>query len=159
MAAAVRFHGSTHQALVAAGLEPNLRKWSARLVIQELRVCFPTGVEDRSVQREDQPLALAAKKYFGSWQDALSAAGIEPAPGRWSKEQVIEIIQDGWVQRRPLHVVGFGDRALARAAKVRFGGWEKAVAAAGLAGRYTQALANAGLAPTTETGRIPRNTA
>jgi hypothetical protein len=152
--AAVRLFGSFRQALATAGLESTLRKWSPQRAIQELRARFPDGMARCTVWREDQPLALAAKK-FGSRHNALLAAGLKLAPGQWSREQIIEAIQDGWVKRRPILILGLGDRTFARCASLVFGSWPAAVAAAGLAANYARTLA----APTAGTRTIPGKTA
>ena len=130
--AAVRKFGNWHNALRAAGLEPRpYRKWSARAgarwasrVVSPAALCHPS---------RGPGLAGAAYRFFGSVSQALEAAGLAPPPGRWTPRRVIEHIQDGRVQGRPIHIAGLGDLRLAAAAKRYFGSWRAAVAAAGLA--------------------------
>ena len=62
---------------------------------------------------------------------------MEPPPRRWTKVRVIAAIQDRYIAGQPVHIEGLGDLRLANAAKRRFGSWEVAVEAAGLAGRIT----------------------
>jgi hypothetical protein len=139
-----RYFGSWPSALVAAGLKPNQRRWSAERVIQELQARFPDGQARGNTAKQDQSLTFTAKKYFGSWQDALLAAGIEPRQPKWSEARVIEAIQDGYVQGRPIEVAGFGDKCLEHGARRRFGNWPAAVAAAGLRDVYQRRRVGAG---------------
>ena len=130
--AAVRKFGNWHNALRAAGLEPRpYRKWSAERVVDGLRAWYRR--QPCVIRRVDPALAGAAYRFFGSVSQALEAAGLAPPPGRWTPRRVIEHIQDGRVQGRPIHIAGLGDLRLAAAAKRYFGSWRAAVAAAGLA--------------------------
>ena len=136
--AAIRKFGNWHTALRAAGIEPRpFRKWSPERVIDGL--CAEYRHAPCVIRRVDPALAGAAYRLFGSVALALDAAGLDPPPGRWTPGRVIEQIQDGHVQGRPLHKAGLGDKRLARAAKRYFGHWRTAVAAAGLAAQLPPA--------------------
>ncbi|KXB01849.1 hypothetical protein AKJ43_03020 [candidate division MSBL1 archaeon SCGC-AAA261D19] len=105
LAQAARNHfGSWNDAKRAAGLRvfpaPNGRNWSKERVIQELkRLAGKVGRVPR--RADDQNLAGAASRQFGSWNQALEAAGVgsmEPredsipiAPSKWEeREQILE---------------------------------------------------------------------
>ena len=63
---------------------------------------------------------------------AKRAAGFPPDSSRWSKERVIECIQDLHVKRTPLTPVSRHDPRLVSAAKRYFGSWANALVAAGV---------------------------
>lgn len=134
--AAVRKFGGWAQALRTAGLKPKpRRRWSKQRVVAELQAWHRQS--DDNLRTVDPALAGAAVRLLGSVAEAMEAAGIEVKRGRWTNQQVIEAIQDRFVQGHPINIAGFGDRQLAGAAKRRFGSWAAAVAAAGLSEKYT----------------------
>jgi hypothetical protein len=58
-----------------------------------------------AVVADDKPLAGASRRWFGSWDAALRAAGIDPEavrnpraerapPGTWSAARVLELIRE-----------------------------------------------------------------
>jgi hypothetical protein len=81
------------RALVAAGILSESQcivrpqKWDKQRVIQCIQIRQQEGkpLHNSGVQRDDARLVLAARRYFGSWNDALTAAGVGPQrrkPGR-----------------------------------------------------------------------------
>lgn len=136
--AAVRRFGNWGNALQAAGVQFRRRRkrWSRELVIAELRAWHCQSHED--LRAADPALAHAAARLFGTLDTALDAAGVTPKNRRRTTQQVIETIQDRFVRGLPLNMAGFGDKNLAALAKRRFGSWAEAVAAAGLAHKYTR---------------------
>ena len=91
-AAATRYFGTWHQALRAAGIEPKCRLWTAERVLTALRA-WQQNDPQTGLWIADKGLAVAAKKYFGSHEKALLAAGAEPKPRKWSKPILIKAIQ------------------------------------------------------------------
>jgi hypothetical protein len=90
--------------------------------------------------RENQALTLLAKRYFGSWQRALAAAGIvtadpTPRPGRkWSERLVVESLVR-WYEannRDNRASIWIREPKLATAAHRYFGSLDAAFAAAGI---------------------------
>jgi hypothetical protein len=80
--AARRYHGGWNQALHAAGIDPDSvravrRQWTRDSVIDELRRRAANGVRPTCVS-SIRPISLvkAARRLFGSWPEALKAAGI-----------------------------------------------------------------------------------
>jgi hypothetical protein len=138
--AAIRHFGGWRNALRAAGLEAKpFRKWSAEQVLDELREQYRK--QPCAVSSADPYLACLAARYFGSVVHALESAGLEPPPSRWTARRILESIQDGFVQAKPIRTAGFGSKPLAEAAKRYFGNWRAAVAAAGLAAHLPLAKA------------------
>jgi hypothetical protein len=95
-----------------------------------------------NVQRYHYRLFKAAVKYFGSWEKALQAAGVNlplsglktGKPRRLPKEKVLAEIHQWQAEGHSLrwHDVCLQNRELAVAAKTAFLSWRKALVAAGL---------------------------
>ena len=152
-AAACEHFGTWSTALKYAGI--SLRRKSAnpaytpQEVVRILRHLCSNGynLSAQRNKRRDRRLHESARKHFGSWRDALQAAGINvhyaTAPvnsHRFSRSQIIEAIQ----QR---HEAGLSlswsatcreNRALAVAAKHYFRSWRLALVAAGVAAEKTE---------------------
>ena len=137
------FFGTWHRALLAAELVPSdsqptpRRKRTKAQILAEIRRQSVPGLPMKITG--NLAFATAARKHFGSWHKALLAAGVDPVPWRlWSHQRVLEEIR-AWHNRG----VRLKDDRLAcvrlhAAARARFGGWRKALIAAGLrrAGEY-----------------------
>jgi hypothetical protein len=95
--AARRYFGSWEQATLAAGVKANYERWSKERVIREISALHSRSPE-ALLSRVNPRLAVAARKHFGTQAAAKAAAGIPPDPNRWSKERVIECIQDFHIQ-------------------------------------------------------------
>lgn len=86
----------------------------------------------------DQQLYCAARRIFGSWRNAIIAAGIPPervlTHDRWSPAKVLARIRSLSRRRRPLTTdqVERRYRRMVSAARRHFGSWSKAVMAAGV---------------------------
>jgi hypothetical protein len=116
-------------------------RWSKTIVVRELRRWKKAGSDLSSVRirEENCPLFGAAKDYFGSYKNALRAAGIDYERIRrhkfWTKESVLALIarehRSGrdMVQARVAERLGDGP---VRAAKYCFGSYRNAIEAAGL---------------------------
>jgi hypothetical protein len=81
--AARRYHGGWNQALRAAGIDPDSvravpRKWTPDRVIAELRRRAAAGMDMHARCRLPASFARRARQFFGSWQQALEAAGVDP---------------------------------------------------------------------------------
>ena len=130
-AAAKRRFGSWHRAMVAAGLESTPRKqWTNHMVLAAIRGHHARGTLSR-VWKEDPSLLNAGSKRFGSWQNAVAAAGLKPRQlQHWSTERIVRELRR-WHGRTP-HALRLGDRCLAEAAARYFGSLQKAAEAAGI---------------------------
>ena len=82
------------------------RRWTPEAVVaavQARQAALPLNAV--SVVRDDEALAGAARRLFGSWRAALAAAGIpvpprggrlpRHPPGTWSPERVLDLIRAG----------------------------------------------------------------
>lgn len=205
--AAARFlFGSLRAALDEAGLPCGkngrpIKKWSKDLVIQEIRKRATDRRKLRKTQYEDKPLYSSARRYFGSWGNAVKAAGFSLSVedyfysldevqlkivelyergdsmrlhshkdeklkrsvikhfGTWSRavkslgldaelrrswtnQKVIDALRSRWANGRDLARTRIEDPGLASAAYIRFGGWVKALEAAGFQGQVRRKLSN-----------------
>jgi hypothetical protein len=165
-AAARRLFGSWSKAVVAAGVDPvklqRVIPWSPERVIETIltRALRNEPLSARSVK--PRSLLEAGQRFYGSWAEALRAAGLDAAtidspgadvPGHpagavpadmdvtghkprqpWTNELVIAAIQRRLQQGKPLTVKALyrEDNALYRAATRHFGSWCNALLAAGL---------------------------
>lgn len=137
--------GSWRNAIEAAGIDystvERVREWNRENVLQALRKRYQTGrgMGGGAVQKEDIPLWAAAKRYFGSYQDALDTAGISipQPPEEWTWP--IPRLQE---ELRKLHKQGADlssgrirktHRELFYAFRSRMGSWRKAVESIGVA--------------------------
>lgn len=124
--------GSWHKAVLAAGLEcRTFRRWSRERVLKEIHTWY------RDNQKRDDGLMSTAVRFFGSWKQAVLAAGLEPCRRRkWTKQRVVDAIQDRHVRGLPVYRVERSSRSLVTAGRSYFGSWKQALEAAGLANQY-----------------------
>lgn len=93
-----RLFGSWDRALHAAGLDADdisqYRKWGKDAIVFELKGRYreQEHLNSGAVQKEDPGLHAAAVRHFGSYDNALRAAKVDPAKirrrQRWSKEEI-----------------------------------------------------------------------
>jgi hypothetical protein len=82
---AVKYVGSWNEALRLAGIEPAFKKWTSELVVSEIRRLLKNGALPTNagyIQKKSSATYAAAKKQFGSWENAVRAAGMEFKPLR-----------------------------------------------------------------------------
>lgn len=81
--AAIYAFGSWRKAVLAAGIDAvtrsNETKWNRRRIVAaiQLRAQQNLPLSTGTVDREDGPLSCAARRYFGSWRNAMQAAGLD----------------------------------------------------------------------------------
>lgn len=95
-----RLFGSWDRALHAAGLDADqisiYRKWSRSAIVADLkdRARAEDPLNSGHMQKEDAGMHAAAIRYFGSYDAALKAAGLDPADfrerRRWTKELALK---------------------------------------------------------------------
>lgn len=82
MTAGIRLFGSHDKALIAAGFEPNKirkhRTWTKSKVLREIRALEKAGVRLSwwSLSKSHSALCATAIRIFGTWGEAVEAAGI-----------------------------------------------------------------------------------
>ena len=149
--AAANYHfGSWREAVNAAGVDyanqvRKIPKWTKDNIAAAIREAHEKG-EDLSwtnVTRDKTYSALAyaaiREKRFGSWDEALRAAGVDPRKVRryesWSEGKIVRRIKARADKGKPLNskTMQEEDSKLFNAALNYFGGWDKALLAAGIA--------------------------
>ncbi len=147
--AATRHFGSLDTAMEAAGVEPPPSRWTDRRVIEAIQDRYIQGAQRQLIGFGDIRLSEAAKRRFGSWQQAVKQAGladkvtVRKPLRRWSKETIIQAIQQWHAGGRELTDISKCDQGLYSVAKTQFGTWSKALAAAGFQSkrrRWNQSL-------------------
>ncbi len=77
--------GSWQAALAAAGIEGacrrKIRRWDRQSVVAAIELRKRTGLalNAGALERDDPALLSAGRRQFGSWNEALTAAGLDPA--------------------------------------------------------------------------------
>jgi len=145
--------GSWQAALIAAGLDPatiyvgtpNRNIWTDEKVVQIIKSLAASNAQlnHKSVDKNDPRLTSAARRKFGNWATAVTAAGLDystirqisgPKGARqWSSELVVEGIRALAARFVSLNsgTIIKKDVGLYQAGKKRFGTWARAVVAAG----------------------------
>jgi len=150
--AAQRYFGSYGAAVEAAGFDyEKIRKrkmGSQKQVIKEIQgMISKEPLYPDYVKKKHPALFIKARRYFGSWKDAIEATKeylninldyekIKKIHKKWSKENIASEIQRLYEEGKDLSVTSIRKSypTLLWAAKksFRFGSWENAVSAAGL---------------------------
>ncbi|CAF0692037.1 homing endonuclease associated repeat-containing protein [Candidatus Methylacidithermus pantelleriae] len=147
LAAGIRYFGSWKQAVEKAGISyeevRRYQKWSKAKIVETIQRLHRQGVDlsfRAMMLGPYAPMVYAAIRpaYFGSWKDALTAAGLEPGEiyryRSWTEEQILHEI-------RRLHQIGADlsskhmdevGNSLIATARRRFGSWAEAIRRAGL---------------------------
>ena len=121
-------------------MKRSYRHWSRDEVVREIRRLSAEGCALNSgyIARNQPALAYAARKYVGSWEAALGAAGLDYSRIRrrncWDKTSTAERILELYKAGEPLNVSAMekNQSGLVSAAIMYFGTWRKAVESAGL---------------------------
>lgn len=139
----LRLFGSWEKALKATGLQlpprgtVHNKKWTKEKIVAEIqRIDCPLRYSDIIASGRNN-IYIAAQKLFGSWENAVVAAGLKVAPAvhdkrdqRWTREKVLsEIRRLGTTGHIDLARMGRLD--LYYGARTAFGSWRAALAAAG----------------------------
>ncbi len=138
-----RCFGSWGAALRTVGIDPQVvsgfHVWTRQKVIREIRGLHRHGVplNYTCMQRVGHGLIHGANKFFGSWRNALRAAGYEPsAVGcrlvAYTKSDVIQALHAQADARRPMTQNGMRPGSIVPATRRLFGSFKNAVRAAGL---------------------------
>jgi len=144
-----RFFGSWRQAVQAAGIDyeevSKHEYWSRERICERIRELNASGesLSHEDAKRYQGALVSAASspRYFGSWGNAIRAAGLDYDQirkiNRWTREKIIHTISELHGQGESVHngnMRRLGYRGLMEAAcrTENFGSWAEAVRAAGI---------------------------
>jgi hypothetical protein len=145
--AATRYFGTWEAAITFAGLNyeeiRRYKSWNRQRIITRIQELYENGVDLswRNVcNHVDPQLAAAAtkKSHFGSWREALNAAGLDYETIRryrdWDDDRVLDLVREYANKGQQLNAknVQQEDVALITAARRRFDSWHEALSAAGL---------------------------
>jgi hypothetical protein len=120
--------------------DSTMAKWTREQIIRDILQLESAGLPltPNAEQGVNQALYQAASRMFGSWRNAVLAAGIAPeraqSHDRWPPGRILSIIRTMSRRRRPLRPGELKERhgSLVHAARRCFGSWSKAVIAAGV---------------------------
>jgi hypothetical protein len=164
--AARRHFGSWSKAVLAAGVDPTKLQrvvpWTRERVVEAILTRALRGEPLVARLIEPRSLVESGQRFFGSWQAALTAAGVDPraadlpprrskrsrsrqvvsrrdasaeaARAPWNEERIIEAIHSRLRAGMRINAwaVSRDDSSLYGAAKRCLGGWDDAIRAAGL---------------------------
>lgn len=142
--AVVRFFGNFHRAWEATGLDFPDSRWSKKRLIEAIQDRYIRGLRISLVGFGESSLAGIAKRLFGGWREAVTAAGLadklplSKVVRTWTKEEVIAIVLERHRQGLRLTRVWEDDVEYYRAATKHFGTWHNTLRAAGLAANRKQ---------------------
>lgn len=134
-------HSKTQHGGLIVGMTST--RWTKESIAEEIRQLAEQG-EDLSYSNvviHHLSLMRAAMRYYGSWRDAVKAAGVDYDSVRkyrsWNRQRIIERIRELYEQGEDLswrNVSTNLDPQLAAAATKpkHFGSWRKAIEAAGI---------------------------
>jgi hypothetical protein len=141
-----KLFGSWSAALLAAGLAtPRPRRWGRSEIIDALHTW--AAEHGRAPRTSDwtgtdpsgrRPAHLRVQREFGTWAQALRAAGFDARSPRWTRDEVIDALKE-WTARHghPPASTDWQDATAhhptAQTVAHHFGSWTNAMLAAGLA--------------------------
>ncbi len=153
-AAAIRLFHSWSEAVTAAGLAYGeikvlpkhrlvKRVWTKRNIIRTIRRMHRAGerLNSRYIYQKHTMLMGAAQRRFGSWPQAVEAAGISykserrrPQTKVWSREKIIAEIRRRFKKRQRLNVgyIKANDPGFCAVVERYFKGWKQGIRAAGI---------------------------
>lgn len=145
--AATRYFGTWEAAISFAGLNYDdirrYKSWTRQRIITRIKELHETGADLswRNISNKVDPqLAAAAtkKSHFGSWREALKAAGLDYEAIRryrdWDDDLILEMVREHARNGHALNAknLQMEDVALITAARRHFPSWHETLGAAGL---------------------------
>jgi len=142
---ASRHFGSYDAALRAAGIDPDLIRqqhpgWDRPMVIEAVRARHSKGLalNPNAVQASEPSLHGAMRFHFDSYDEALRAAGVDPAAVRrlvaWDKEKIAAALRDRQARGLEMHskAIVASDMRLIGAINRHYGSLDEALRAVGI---------------------------
>ena len=116
------------------------RVWTRKRIVQEIlsREAEGLPLSLSGDQGVEQAMYQAATRAFGSWRNAIMAAGVSPQHAlrgkKWTPATIVNTIRQLARRKRPLTRAQLEQRhgAMVAAARRTYGSWSKAVIAAGV---------------------------
>lgn len=145
--AATRYFGTWEAAVSYAGLDYDsirrYKSWNRERIIARIQELHAQNADlswrNVCVNIDPQLAAAATKKsHFGSWREALEAAGLDYDAIRryreWDDERILQMVRDFHLEGKELNAKSMEaeDITLITAARRRFDSWHQALTAAGL---------------------------
>jgi len=145
--AATRYFGTWEAAVNFSGLDYNqirrYKAWTCDRIVERIQELQSQGADlswrNVSLNVDPQLAAAATKKsHFGSWREALEAAGLDYDAIRryreWDDERVLTMVREMHANGKGLNAKSMEqeDITLITAARRRFDSWHQALTAAGL---------------------------
>jgi len=145
--AATRYFGTWEAAVRFAGIDYDqirkYRSWTRERIVARIRELHDQNMDlswrNVCINVDPQLAAAATKKsHFGSWREALEAAGLDYDTIRrykeWDDERVIDQVKEMYAQGKDLNAKNMEheDITLITAARRRFDTWHQTLIAAGL---------------------------
>jgi len=145
--AATRYFGTWEAAVNFSGLDYNqirrYKAWTCDRIVERIQELQGQGADlswrNVSLNVDPQLAAAATKKsHFGSWREALEAAGLDYDAIRryreWDDERVLTMVREMHANGKGLNAKSMEqeDITLITAARRRFDSWHQALTAAGL---------------------------
>jgi hypothetical protein len=145
--AATRYFGTWEAAVTFAGLNYDdirrYKSWTRQRIIDRIRELHAQDADlswrNVCINIDPQLAAAATKKsHFGSWREALEAAGLDYDAIRryreWDDDRILTLVREHAKQGHSLNAktVQQQDITLITAARRRFDSWHEALSAAGL---------------------------
>ena len=130
---------------IAVGGKTQRQRWDRESVTRAIqdRAAASQPLNAKAVEVEDSRLIAAGRRLFENWNNALAAAGVDPASvrppstrvprGSWNQQSIIAQIRCYSANAVPLyaHHIRSLDNRLVSAARYYFGSWSQALEAAG----------------------------
>jgi len=140
---AIRHFRNLGNALRAAGIDPEsvsgMRVWTKQRVVHRIRELERQGVamNAKALRKVDGGLVQVTRRYWGSWDDALNAAGLDAAvirhqPRPWTKSSIVQAIRNQAASGARVSKYSIRPRSIGKAACRLFGSFEAAVRVAGV---------------------------
>jgi superfamily I DNA/RNA helicase len=121
-------------------MKRSYKRWSREEVLRVIGNLSSSGKQLNSgyIARNYPALAYAGRRYCGSWEDAVRAAGLDYESIRrksfWNRQKIVKQIHELKARGEPLNVSAAEVKhgGLVGAAAAYFGSWRRAIEAAGL---------------------------
>jgi len=145
--AATRYFGTWEAAIRYAGLDYDsirrYKSWNRERIVARIQELHAQNADlswrNVCINIDPQLAAAATKKsHFGSWREALEAAGLDYDAIRryreWDDERILQMVRDFHLEGKELNAKSMEeeDITLITAARRRFDSWHQALTAAGL---------------------------